>query len=70
MVEMEQTISRLEYCLKDNEVEADPVLQILIKQVVESLRAKMAIKRLRWAEQEMAMGDCPCGDSACIGKGV
>ena len=58
---MEQAISRLEYSLKDQDVESDPVLTTLIKQVVDSLRAKLEIKRIRWAEQEMEMGDCPCG---------
>ena len=58
---MEQAISRLEYSLKDQDVEADPVLTTLIKQVVDSLRTKLAIKKTRWAEQEMEMGDCPCG---------
>jgi len=69
-IEMEQAISRLEYSLKDQDVEADPVLTTLIKQVVDSLRAKMVIKKIRWAEQERELGDCPCGDVGCIGKGV
>lgn len=61
IVEMEATISKLEYTLKDTDVESDPILTHLIKQVVDSLRAKMAIKRIRWAEQERNDGECQCG---------
>ena len=58
---MEATISKLEYTLKDGDVEANPILSHLIKQVVDGLREVMSIKRIRWAEQERNDGNCPCG---------
>lgn len=59
---MERTISSLEYTLKDCDVESNPVLITLIKQVVNGLREIMAVKRVRWREQEKADDLCPCGN--------
>lgn len=59
---MEQTISNLEYTLKDHDVKYNPYLVHQIQSVIESLRVVMELKKTRWKHEEVEMGICPCGD--------
>ena len=58
---MDATISKLEYTLKDTDVQSSLLLTQQIQQVLKALREVMASKRQRWAEQEEKDGSCPCG---------
>lgn len=62
---MEQTISKLEYTLKDHDVKSNPYLSHQIRSVVESLRQVMEVKKTRWKHEEVDMGICPCGSDEC-----
>lgn len=66
---MDATIAKLEYTLKDMDVGEMPLLTLRIQEVVDGLKGVMAMKRRRWAEEEMEMGDCPCGCSKKIDGG-
>ena len=58
---MDATISKLEYTLKDEDIQSSPLLTQQIQQVVKALREVMMMKRQRWVEQEEKDGSCPCG---------
>ena len=58
---MDATISKLEYTLKDEDIQSSPLLTQQIQQVVKALREVMMMKRQRWAEQEEKDESCPCG---------
>ena len=60
---MEATIAALQYTLKDMDIQGQPVIQQMIEDLVTALRKVMVVKKARWAEEEMKMGDCPCGCS-------
>lgn len=63
---MEQTISKLEYTLKDHDVKSIPSLIHQIQNVIESLRQVMKLKRIQWKQDEIAMGECQCGSDECV----
>jgi hypothetical protein len=60
---MEATIAKLEYTLKDQDIQGEPVIIRMIEDVMVALQKVMVVKRHRWAEEEKEMGDCPCGCS-------
>jgi hypothetical protein len=60
---MEATIANLEYTLKDHDIKEQPVIIQMIEDLVTALRKVMVVKKARWADEEMKMGDCPCGCS-------
>jgi hypothetical protein len=60
---MEATIATLEYTLKDIDVQGQPVIQQMIRDVLTALRKVMVVKKARWREEEEKMGPCPCGCS-------
>ena len=62
---MDGTIAKLEYTLKDGDVQAQPALVYMIQEVAQRLKETMMLKRRRWADEEKEMGDCPCG---CLKK--
>lgn len=57
---MENTVANLEYVLKDADVQGQPVIQQMIHDVITALQKVMVVKRARWAQEEKAMGECPC----------
>jgi hypothetical protein len=61
MVEMDATISKLEYTLKDADISASPYLVQHITETIRLLRGVMEYKRKQWTKQEEEMGGCPCG---------
>lgn len=61
---MDATISKLEYTLKDQDVQSQPYLVHQIKEVIMTLKKIMATKRARWAQEEKTDGTCPCGCDA------
>lgn len=58
---MDATISKLEYTLKDEDIQSSPLLTQQIQHVVKALREVMMMKRQRWTEQEEKDESCPCG---------
>jgi len=60
---MEDTISKLEYTLKDHDVKTNPYLCHTLAVAISSLREVMELKRVRWKHEEALAGDCPCGCS-------
>ena len=63
LIEMDDTISRLEYALKDHDVKSNPYLCHTLAVAISSLREVMELKRTRWKHEEALAGDCPCGCS-------
>jgi hypothetical protein len=68
MVEMDATISKLEYTLKDADISASPYLVQHITETIRLLRGVMEYKRKQWTKQEEEMGGCPCGCEDTVAK--
>ena len=65
---METTIAKLEYVLKDHDIQGQPVIQQMIQNVITALQKVMVVKRARWQEEDEKDMICKCGCEDTVKK--